>query len=370
MQMTILRSCRLGLLIVVLCLFTVSTLAQMDEEHYHHGHLHKKYIHHVYDKTKRLDQSKFRLLDFFGRHFYVMKPVAGTQDIVEWVNNGHFGEGKVSSTFERILRTGKVQSINGSVAENGACVSWKRGNGAEDAPLVLDIGANAGIYGLYTAALGCTTYFFDIQPVCQKWISESIHRNKFSDHAYLIPYGAGNSTTNITLEYTSNSCHGEFSLGSYYYKNAESFSSQHTQEKTTISIIRIDDLFHNAINTQTLPTIPLIKVDAEGYEPLIVAGMHNLMRAKDTNGNGIVRNAIIEIAPLRWKGNVDREEGARAFISTFWDAGFHKITFFVNNFKGKDVIVTDITDLHYMLVFNDLADGCQDAFFERTEEPP
>lgn len=360
----------IAVLFLLLCPLIATSLAQSDEEGrpYHHSHVHKKYIHNP-SLQKHLDSNKFRLLDFFGRHFYVMKPVQGTQDIVEWVNNGHFGEGKVSQTFEKILRTGKRQQfVNGTAVESGACTSWQRKSEAKEAPLVLDIGANAGIYGLYAAALGCTTYFFDIQRVCQKWISESIHKNKFNDHAYLIPFGAGNSTSNLTLEYSSNSCHGEFSLGSYYRKD-KYFSSQHSNKQTEVSIVRIDDLFADAIISQTLPQIALIKVDAEGFEPLIVAGMHDLMRAKDPNGKGIVRNAIIEIAPLRWKGHVNREKGAQAFSSTFWDSGFHKITFFVNNFKGKDCVVTDVTDLHYLLVMTDLVDGCQDVLFERTEEP-
>jgi hypothetical protein len=72
--------------------------------------------------------------------------------------------------------------------ENGMCV-YKGDEGEmkrQNLPIVLDIGANAGIYGMYASALGgCTTYFFDIQEECQKWIGQSIVKNRFTDRAYV-----------------------------------------------------------------------------------------------------------------------------------------------------------------------------------------
>jgi len=145
----------------------------------------KEFLAPRYSKT--YDDGYFREIDFHGRKFYVRSKA---EEIINWIVQEKRGEGKVSQAFEDILRIGEAKSKDVSV-EHGWCTKAHReANGGKHA-IFLDIGANAGFYGMYAAACGCRTYFFDIQEECHDWISSSIDKNKFH-HAALIPYPIGN----------------------------------------------------------------------------------------------------------------------------------------------------------------------------------
>jgi hypothetical protein len=45
--------------------------------------------------------TKFTKMDFFGRSFYVVAPVEGTQDIIEFVEGAHEGEGRSVGSLNR-----------------------------------------------------------------------------------------------------------------------------------------------------------------------------------------------------------------------------------------------------------------------------
>ena len=58
-------------------------------------------------------------------------------------------------------------------------------------PLMMDIGANAGYFGLLAAGLGADVIFFEPQPACHVWIHDSIRANKYERHAHLVRAALG-----------------------------------------------------------------------------------------------------------------------------------------------------------------------------------
>ena len=57
--------------------------------------------------------------------------------------------------------------------------------------LIIDIGANAGYYGLISATLGCQVAAFEPQPGCQKAIEAAIAYNNFSRSMRLLKHAVG-----------------------------------------------------------------------------------------------------------------------------------------------------------------------------------
>jgi hypothetical protein len=60
-----------------------------------------------------------------------------------------------------------------------------------DHPVMLDIGANAGYFGLLAAGLGANVIFFEPQPACHLWIKSAVHANNFGRHAHLVRAALG-----------------------------------------------------------------------------------------------------------------------------------------------------------------------------------
>jgi len=230
-------------------------------------------------------------------------------------------------------------------------------------PVVLDIGANAGIYGLFTASLGCTTYFFDIQRMCHVWLRGAIVMNNFK-HAHLIPKGASNTSGEIQLE-MSNSCHGGYRISkSNALSQKEMYSSN---SKQNVSLVRLDEVFAEWMEipirgSNVLRVIQLVKIDTEGHEPLVVSGMQRLL------ASGLIKNVVVELTPSEWSKhsntNMTRVQVANIFATCLWDVGFTKIVLFKNNNKCCDQVIRSRDELIETIAFAQFQDGMQDAHFE------
>ncbi len=280
----------------------------------------------------------------------------------------------VSEAFNGVLRVGDSTDPN---VEHGHCTSYAKTQDGSKHAIVLDIGSNAGFYGLYAAAVGCRTYFFDIQKVCLNWINSAIDNNQFH-HAALIPYPISNTTEMMHLDKQSNGCHGTFTFsktGDEYYREEQKVS-----EPLDVQMVRLDDIFHDAMyhesssnnGTNGMGPIALIKIDVEGFEPHVIASMYNLLRhvQKDT-GKGTVRNIVTEIAPSRWGGlpggGLTRDQVATIICDTIWDAGFHKVVYFTPWGDITDVYKMDTREALYNNIAKvDFGSISKDFFFQRT----
>ena len=58
-----------------------------------------------------------------------------------------------------------------------ACFTHVLKRSTASPPLVLDVGANAGFYGILSLAYGANVVFFDAQPSCWQWIESALHAN-------------------------------------------------------------------------------------------------------------------------------------------------------------------------------------------------
>jgi len=148
--------------------------------------------------------------------------------------------------------------------------------------------------------------------------------------------------------------------------------SQKKPEPLDTKMVRLDDVFHDAMMEDTLPTIALIKIDTEGFETGIIASMHKLVRhVQKHTGHATVRNIVAEIAPVRWEGLPDksqsRAEGAKIICDTLWDAGFHYVTVFIGWHKDTMVIETrEALEKHITVGFANMGAYTQDFLFTRT----
>ena len=167
-----------------------------------------------------------RKIKFLNESFYVWKKsdvLVG--DAVDFVMDGINGEGKISKIFQQ----------KASECSHSKSNKVKR-------PIVLDIGANGGIYGLYASKMGCHSLFFEIQPTCIRNIFYSIQKNNFQHHAHVIPHPVGNISNKILELDQSSHCFGVYrvSTGSQH----EAFQKiQKEHSKFNASIVRIDDVF-------------------------------------------------------------------------------------------------------------------------------
>ena len=85
----------------------------------------------------------------------------GAQRIVDYLHR-QWGERWVAAIFFRVV------------------VGTRRRCGGSPPPLVVDIGANAGYYGMLSGALGARVALFDAQPACWDFIDRAIAASRFS----------------------------------------------------------------------------------------------------------------------------------------------------------------------------------------------
>ncbi len=176
---------------------------------------------------------ELRRIKFLEESFFVYKKAEQIGDGVDYVTEGHNGELKVGQSFQRKLIECNAHTSGGPQAGR-----------YKVRPIVLDIGANGGIYGLYAAYKGCQTYFFEIQPACIRNIYSSILINNFVSHANIIPHPMGNDSSSvISLDETS-LCYGIYRLSTgnqhkEYQKNEKNLGKKFDAKMHTVDEVRI-----------------------------------------------------------------------------------------------------------------------------------
>ena len=162
-----------------------------------------------------------RKINFLNESFYVWKKSDVLGDAVDFVMDGKNGEVKIAKIFQQ---------------KTAQCDKLKAGS----RPIVLDIGANGGIYGLYAAKRGCHSIFFEIQPTCVRNIFYSIQKNHFQSHAHLIAHPVGNITNKILQLDQSSHCFGVYRVTGSQHEVFNKIQTDKT--KFNASMVRIDDV--------------------------------------------------------------------------------------------------------------------------------
>ena len=145
--------------------------------------------------------------------------------------------------------------------------------------LMLDVGANAGYFGLLAAQHGHDVLFFDLQPECQMILHNNILVNGFATQAQVVAAGVSHVASSIMVP--SDGCNGRFPVVAY-------------EEDAFVHYNSTAQLYPL---TEFLPNVPpnfdimMLKVDTEGNEQRVLQG------AMEFFSNHNIRNAIVEVTP-------------------------------------------------------------------------
>jgi len=197
--------------------------------------------------------------------------------IVKWLSRA---EAHVRDFFHTYLK-------NGTLCDASAAAS------NTSLPVVLDIGANSGFYGLLAAAMGCRVIFFEPQPYCTWMIEQSIVANGWTTNKRLsIVRGAvGDDNPDSRFKspkfpvWCNSPCIGTMGKpGTKYFKQ---------KPDGWRSVIQISN---SSIN-KLMPAADMIlaKVDTEGAEAAVLRGMRPLFKQRR------IKAAIVEVTPQFYK---------------------------------------------------------------------
>lgn len=131
---------------------------------------------------------------------------------------------------------------------------------------MVDIGANIGIYTLHAArAVGPTGHVIAFEPMEEtyQWLCRTVRENGFQDRCELFRDALGSTNAQGTF---IKSTHATNPGASYVQDKSSSSSNQ----RININIRKLDDV---PISTP----IDFVKIDVEGYEPLVLEGGRELL---------------------------------------------------------------------------------------------
>lgn len=131
----------------------------------------------------------------------------------------------------------------------------------------LDVGANLGYYTVKMASRtgpDGRVFSFEPNPRMARYVRDNIHINGFDARAVLTEAAAGAEAGRSSLTFTPlEPGGGMVGLGDEYI--------QQGQERIDIPVVRIDDVVPSDVE------VSLIKIDVEGFEPLVLKGMQALL---------------------------------------------------------------------------------------------
>jgi FkbM family methyltransferase len=158
----------------------------------------------------------------------------------------------------------------------------------------LDIGANMGYYTVKVGALvgpEGKTFSFEPNPELFSFLQDNVYINGFTSRSRIWPLalGAEPGSAELRFEY-QNMGGGTLSKAS---SNARS---------TTVEIDALDRLLPPGTR------IDLIKIDAEGYEPQILAGAKRLL------GENPHASMVLEVSLAHWRQSGDPEQVLKDLI--------------------------------------------------------
>jgi FkbM family methyltransferase len=142
--------------------------------------------------------------------------------------------------------------------------------------LILDVGANIGLHTFFFAALGMNVHAFEPNPMnyqllqCSKEVNPDL---MLTVH----PYGLSNVTTkgvcmdadlgNLGHSYVRSERQTSLSIGSYTTKPC----------KASVKLRTLDDVWIDELKEQW---VYMMKIDVEGYEPLVLDGGRRMFKEK------------------------------------------------------------------------------------------
>jgi len=160
-------------------------------------------------------------------------------------------------------------------------IAWIDGFGAD--ALLYDVGANVGLYSLYTALAGGRVIAFEPEAQNYALLNKNIHANAFEEKISALNVAVGDSTR-ISHLYLSRF---EAAGALHNFDKPEDYNKQPFVPEFKQGVIgaRIDDL----IEKFDLPQPTHLKVDVDGGERAVIDGAPNMLR------NPKLRSVLIEL---------------------------------------------------------------------------
>ena len=223
--------------------------------------------------------------------------------------DGH-GETFVLDVFDRVLHNRSSSSSNASTSSS-LMPPCRDEHGRRQ--LVLDIGANEGLFGLVAAAWGCEVVLYEPQPACVSLLHAAIQRNGFGDRVSVVPAAVAPLPPRTLPLPPGSKCDGGWANGLVHSSlaprpRALSGSAAATLKSggagTTVSSVSVSDAFLRGADAlrhvRGSSRIALAKVDVEGAELGVLTDLIPLLRT------GALEHVVFELTPGWW---VDRPHG-------------------------------------------------------------
>lgn len=189
-------------------------------------------------------------------------------------------------------------------------------------PIVVDVGANSGYYGLMGLAYGCWSLFVEPQPYCSMLIETSLvangwHQNGDAGPADIWRVAAGNSTRRDGLQvWCDTPCYGTVGAPGVSRPTADMQGDPHPRDVggwRPMVPLTVHPWFSGTRD------IALLKIDVEGGEASVLRGLRPIF------GQRAVRAATIEISPqfyVRRKQNTELRQAIHEEIAFIWNHGY------------------------------------------------
>eukprot|EP01096_Ripella_sp_DP13-Kostka_P002005 TRINITY_DN1262_c0_g1_i1.p1 TRINITY_DN1262_c0_g1~~TRINITY_DN1262_c0_g1_i1.p1 ORF type:complete len:485 (+),score=218.00 TRINITY_DN1262_c0_g1_i1:75-1529(+) len=207
----------------------------------------------------------------------------GSEDIITYVINF---EPEVRKLFARLLQVNPCQEVTYSDGWLGVGCETRFGNYE---PVVMDVGANAGFYGLLSASFGHDVISIEPQPHCNQWIGMSVLANGYGHRYKLINALASD---NPSLKATIPARTGCWGTWPRTTKAQEQVSEQifgANLPDVVVPSIGLDELL---LNTNKI--VHFMKIDVEGHEGEVILSAKKLIKQRR------VLNIFVELGFVMW----------------------------------------------------------------------
>lgn len=233
-------------------------------------------------------------------------------------------------------------NLQAFVSSHPSLLNFSEANIRSDS-VCIDVGANIGATAILLSKI-CPNgwvYAFEPSPVNAAFLRKNIARNEI-ENCTVIEAGVGHKLA--TLKFHSSA----FGAGSHFVSRGHVRPER--LETTNVPVVTLD---HFMSSRNAPKRIDFIKIDAEGFEPAVIAGARRLM--KDCR--------ILTFMEFNtWALYYGHRFDPYAFISSIWDV----FDIFNVEYDGSLTPVADVDALTF-LCYNMTARGCVDDIIIRAK---
>ncbi len=140
-----------------------------------------------------------------------------------------------------------------------------------DDDVMLDVGANIGIYSVLAAACGARCVSVEPFPVNIVELRHNIEANELTDRIKVVEKAVGKAAETGRMAYSRDIA----GIGAQNIQSSDRFRHGKKRPEISVKIETVDNL----IERGEIPAPTFIKIDVDGDEANVFAGMEDLMRA-------------------------------------------------------------------------------------------